>query len=184
MPHAPSDQRAAAPRRSVTPPKLAPRPKRPDPAMRAAPRLHPHGLQPMLRIDLSSLMAAAAADTTAAKTPEDFRRLVADSCRRLLTIRTPQLPSAPINQGDSPPSASKQPSNLAVANTPPPQTENLSRRLLQTLAALLQGCSEKQVAFQLGLSRHTVHIYVKSLYRHFNVSSRGELLARFVTQKA
>jgi DNA-binding CsgD family transcriptional regulator len=29
----------------------------------------------------------------------------------------------------------------------------------------------------MGLSRHTVHDYVKALHRHFGVSSRGELLA-------
>jgi DNA-binding NarL/FixJ family response regulator len=58
--------------------------------------------------------------------------------------------------------------------------QKLSRRLHQTLTALLQGDSEKQVALHLGLSRHTIHAYVKGLYRHFGVNSRGELLARFV----
>ena len=55
---------------------------------------------------------------------------------------------------------------------------HLSPRLRQTLQHLLAGDSEKQVAGKLGLSRHTVHIYVKSLYRHFEVNSRGELLAK------
>ena len=57
---------------------------------------------------------------------------------------------------------------------------SLSPRLQQTLERLLAGDSEKQIAARLALSRHTVHVYVKSLYRHFDVSSRGELLARFV----
>lgn len=57
----------------------------------------------------------------------------------------------------------------------------LSPRLAQTLARLLAGDSEKQIAARLQLSRHTVHVYVKSLYRHFNVNSRGELLAHFLS---
>jgi len=54
----------------------------------------------------------------------------------------------------------------------------LSPRERQTLQHLLAGDSEKQVAAKLGLSRHTVHIYVKMLYKHFEVNSRGELLAK------
>jgi len=56
----------------------------------------------------------------------------------------------------------------------------LSPRHVQTLERLLAGDSEKQIAIRLQLSRNTVHVYVTALYRHFNVSSRGELLARFV----
>jgi len=60
--------------------------------------------------------------------------------------------------------------------------EPLSRRERQTLELLLAGNAEKQIAAQLSISRHTVHVYVKSLYRQFNVNSRGELLARWVQQ--
>lgn len=56
----------------------------------------------------------------------------------------------------------------------------LSSRHVQTLERLLAGDSEKQAAARLGVTRNTVHVYVTALYRHFNVSSRGELLARFV----
>jgi DNA-binding NarL/FixJ family response regulator len=56
----------------------------------------------------------------------------------------------------------------------------LSPRHSQTLERLLAGDSEKQIAARLRVSRNTVHVYVTALYRHFNVSSRGELLARFV----
>lgn len=56
----------------------------------------------------------------------------------------------------------------------------LSPRQRQTLAHLLNGDSEKQIAAKLALSRHTVHVYVKELYRHFGASSRAELLARWV----
>jgi DNA-binding CsgD family transcriptional regulator len=56
----------------------------------------------------------------------------------------------------------------------------LPRRQRQTLELLLAGDAEKQIAARLSISRHTVHVYVKSLYKRFGVSSRGELLARWV----
>jgi DNA-binding CsgD family transcriptional regulator len=56
----------------------------------------------------------------------------------------------------------------------------LAPRLRQTLEALLEGDSEKQAALRLGLSVHTVHEYVATLYRRFEVSSRAELLAHFL----
>jgi DNA-binding CsgD family transcriptional regulator len=57
--------------------------------------------------------------------------------------------------------------------------ETLNRRLRQTLDGLVRGLSEKQLASELGLSQHTLHGYVKTLYRRLGVSSRGELHARF-----
>jgi DNA-binding CsgD family transcriptional regulator len=56
----------------------------------------------------------------------------------------------------------------------------LPRRLRQTLGCLLDGDGEKQTAARLGVSPHTVHTYVAALYRRYGVSSRAELLARFV----
>jgi len=50
----------------------------------------------------------------------------------------------------------------------------------ETLRCLLGGMSEKQVATHLGLSQHTIHHYVKSLYRRMGISSRSELLARYI----
>jgi DNA-binding NarL/FixJ family response regulator len=50
----------------------------------------------------------------------------------------------------------------------------------QTLEALMAGDSEKQIALKLHVSQHTVHVYVKQLYKRFGTNSRGELLARFV----
>jgi DNA-binding CsgD family transcriptional regulator len=64
---------------------------------------------------------------------------------------------------------------LVSATEPTP--EKLSPRLRQTLACLIEGDSEKQVAARLGLSPTTVHEYVTALYRRFRVQSRGELLA-------
>ena len=63
-------------------------------------------------------------------------------------------------------------------------TVRLSPRHLQTLQGLLEGDSEKQIARRLGVSPHTVHDYVKIVYRRYRVSSRGELLARFVGRTA
>jgi DNA-binding CsgD family transcriptional regulator len=53
----------------------------------------------------------------------------------------------------------------------------LSARLEQTLTLLMAGMSEKEVAASLGMSRYTVHDYVKALHLRFGVHSRGELLA-------
>ncbi|HEY7091018.1 MAG TPA: helix-turn-helix transcriptional regulator [Tepidisphaeraceae bacterium] len=55
---------------------------------------------------------------------------------------------------------------------------DLPPRLAQTLDALLDGMSEKQIALKLELSQHTIHNYVKALHQRFEVSSRGELLAK------
>lgn len=60
----------------------------------------------------------------------------------------------------------------------------LPPRLQQTLDALANGHSEKQIAAKLKLSQHTIHNYVKALHQRFNVSSRGELLARANKQKS
>ena len=59
-----------------------------------------------------------------------------------------------------------------------PSVSELSPRLQDVLRCLLEGDSEKQAALRLGLSRHTVHHYVKELHRRFAAASRGELLAR------
>src|SRR5271170_4582184 len=62
--------------------------------------------------------------------------------------------------------------------TAAPSNNTLPRRQDQTLQHLLDGDSEKQVARKLSLSKHTVHVYVKALYRRYGVSSRAELLAK------
>jgi DNA-binding CsgD family transcriptional regulator len=56
----------------------------------------------------------------------------------------------------------------------------LSPRQREVLACLLEGDSEQQVALRLGLTRDTTHQYVKGVYRRLNVSTRAELMARFV----
>lgn len=61
---------------------------------------------------------------------------------------------------------------------------HLSRRQRQVLLLLLSGDSVKQIAMKLEISDHTVRDYVKVLHEHFNVSSRGELLAKFLAGAA
>ena len=50
--------------------------------------------------------------------------------------------------------------------------------MTETLQGILDGQSEKQIAYALGLSQHTVHNYVRALHRRFDVSSRAELIAK------
>jgi DNA-binding NarL/FixJ family response regulator len=61
-----------------------------------------------------------------------------------------------------------------------PPAPGLSPRLDQTLRGLLAGDGEKQVAERLGVSVHTAHAYVKDLYKRLGVSSRGELMAKYL----
>ncbi len=61
-----------------------------------------------------------------------------------------------------------------------PGLRKLPPRQREVLDLLLDGDAEKQIAATLGISRATVHEYVTALYRHFEVSSRGELLALFI----
>lgn len=56
--------------------------------------------------------------------------------------------------------------------------KGLPARSQKTLVWLLRGLSEKEIADQLGLSHHTVHEYVKELYKRYGVGSRAELMAR------
>jgi DNA-binding CsgD family transcriptional regulator len=64
------------------------------------------------------------------------------------------------------------------AHAGPPELRYMAPRLRQTCSLLMRGLSEKEVAAALDLSTHTVHQYVKELYRHMRVRSRGELHAR------
>lgn len=54
----------------------------------------------------------------------------------------------------------------------------LTPRQREVLARLAAGASEKEIAYELGLSPHTTHDHIKALHRAFNARSRGELLAQ------
>jgi DNA-binding CsgD family transcriptional regulator len=102
------------------------------------------------------------------------RRLLADLCR-FIGVKVGTLPPELLSPPLTPPSADD--SESAVDSDGIPLLE-LSPRQEQTLRHLLNGDSEKQVAKKLALSQHTVHVYVKALYRRFGVSSRAELLSK------
>lgn len=55
-------------------------------------------------------------------------------------------------------------------------------RLRKVAGCLLAGDTEKQAAQKLGLSTHTVHGYIKDLYKAFGVNSRPELLIRLLQE--
>jgi DNA-binding CsgD family transcriptional regulator len=56
----------------------------------------------------------------------------------------------------------------------------LSKRRRLTLNLLTLGQHRKQIASNLGISVHTAQGYIKDVYRHFHVSSQGELMSRFL----
>lgn len=60
----------------------------------------------------------------------------------------------------------------------------LSARQKDVLHLLLRGMSEKEAARALHRSSETVHNHVRAIYRHFGVSSRGELMAQFIDRRA
>jgi DNA-binding CsgD family transcriptional regulator len=59
---------------------------------------------------------------------------------------------------------------------------DLPIRLRKVAGCLLAGDTEKQAAQKLGLSAHTVHGYIKDLYKAFGVNSRPELLIRLLQE--
>lgn len=69
-------------------------------------------------------------------------------------------------------------SYLAAADEP--QLSTLTKRRLEVLERLLMGDSEKQIAYHFDVGRATIHDHVLAIYRHFKVSSRGELLSMFI----
>jgi DNA-binding CsgD family transcriptional regulator len=62
--------------------------------------------------------------------------------------------------------------------------KDLSQRLREVLGGLLHGQAEKQIAGDLRLSLHTVHGYVKAVYRRYGVNTRGELLSLLIDPAA
>jgi DNA-binding CsgD family transcriptional regulator len=59
-----------------------------------------------------------------------------------------------------------------------PQLHKLSRRELEVVNLLLQGKSNKLIAFALGISDRTVEFHLKNVYTKFQVSSRMELVLK------
>lgn len=51
----------------------------------------------------------------------------------------------------------------------------LSKRETETLALIMEGKTNKEIAYRLGISPATVKVYLKSLMRKAKVSTRTEL---------
>ena len=60
------------------------------------------------------------------------------------------------------------------------RVRGLTPRQREVLLLLLGGDSRKQIAARLGIAADTVGDHMKALHRHFDVASRGELMAMFV----
>ena len=67
-----------------------------------------------------------------------------------------------------------------VKFSPDCDAKTIPPRQLEVLRALQAGKSEKEAAAKLGLSRHTIHVHVKAIYKRFAVNSRAELLSLWV----
>jgi DNA-binding NarL/FixJ family response regulator len=67
---------------------------------------------------------------------------------------------------------------------PEEMAEALSPRLRDMLGQLMTGAGEKEIADRLGLSPHTAHQYVKTLYRRFKVGSRAQLMVKMQRRDA
>ncbi|HEX8913240.1 MAG TPA: helix-turn-helix transcriptional regulator [Humisphaera sp.] len=144
----------------------------------AGDKRRPRAAVPRVRRPISPKPGRAViADTTKA------RRALATFCRLRLVAEggTDKGTVAPTAEATNAAAAAAQPTPpIPPAGVPRALVPALAPRVRQTLDGLLRGDSEKQIAHRLGLSKHTVHVYVKALYRRLNVSSRGELFAQFL----
>lgn len=61
---------------------------------------------------------------------------------------------------------------------PAPESEQLSEREAQVLAALAKGLLYKEIATQLDISENTVRTYVKRIYEKLHVQTRTEAVAK------
>ncbi len=64
----------------------------------------------------------------------------------------------------------------------PPEVAELPPQTQRVFGLLAKGNSERQVAAKLGIAVSTVHTHVKVLHKRLNVSSRAELLVRYLPE--
>jgi DNA-binding CsgD family transcriptional regulator len=67
-----------------------------------------------------------------------------------------------------------------LARSAEPSPSDLSPRVRQVLQCVLEGDGDKQIATRMQISKYTVNQYLKVIYKHFHVSSRAELQARWI----
>ena len=77
---------------------------------------------------------------------------------------------------------------VAQAFQAPPVTaavaeEELSDRECQVLDFLARGHPEKEIADQMGISRHTVHTYIRRIYEKLQVHSQAQAVASYTKRK-
>jgi DNA-binding CsgD family transcriptional regulator len=70
-----------------------------------------------------------------------------------------------------------------VAMPPANGSRALPERLAEVLNRLLTGEHPKRIAHRLGLSVWTVREHIQRIYRHYGVSGRDELMARFILSR-
>ena len=120
------------------------------------------------------LSVAERAEMQSGQLDKARRAVLADWCKLVdARLRGKTLASAGNGSGG----------NSAHANSDPLRGAHLTPRMKQILSCLLNGDGEKQIAARLGISPHTVHTHVKQLHKTLGVTSRGELLARFVREQ-
>ena len=56
----------------------------------------------------------------------------------------------------------------------------LSPRQREIVRRLVNGQIEKEIAVDLRITRHTVHVHMKAIFDRTGVQSRGELLGRII----
>jgi DNA-binding NarL/FixJ family response regulator len=61
--------------------------------------------------------------------------------------------------------------------------EELSTRECEVLDLLARGHPEKQIADKLGISRHTVHTYIRRIYEKLQVHSHAQAVARYSSRE-
>jgi DNA-binding CsgD family transcriptional regulator len=69
-------------------------------------------------------------------------------------------------------------------NDPGLQIANLTPAQHRVCALLVEGLQEKEVAAALGISINTVHWHAKAIYRALDVSTRPELVSRWMNRRS
>ncbi|QDV72246.1 response regulator transcription factor [Botrimarina mediterranea] len=59
-------------------------------------------------------------------------------------------------------------------------SNGLSEAQARVLSHALSGLTEKEIAHRIHRSQHTVNSHLRAIYRHYNVSTRAELMARAI----
>ena len=64
-----------------------------------------------------------------------------------------------------------------------PDLKHLPPRLAKIARLVVSGCTDKQIASQIGLTFATVRTYVRQIYRRLNVHSRVELVHASIAER-